>query len=211
MPVQAYLDSLGALIILIKGPFYSFKNALPLTSSRIFTLHISPATVFVVRKTMPLILAPRAPGAHILQQMEHIYNFGCEHDEDSSHYKSRAKCQLRGCLWCLEKGGSLFLIIGPWGPHASLYGAYYHFECVDDQYISPHQTKAKWLLWLLRKSRSLIFQNMPLGPTFFKIYHCGCEDDEYLSPYKFRAKCLLQLLWNCRPLIFWYRLLGPTP
>ena len=54
--------------------------------------------------------------------------------------------------------------------HSSTYGAYYHCECVDNQCLSPYRTKAKWLLWMLRKSRSFIFQNMPLGPTFFNIW-----------------------------------------
>ena len=41
----------------------------------------------------------------------------------------------------------------------------YYCWCVDDQYLSPYQTRAKWLPWLLRKSGPLILTNMgPLGP-----------------------------------------------
>ena len=40
----------------------------------------------------------------------------------------------------------------------------YYYWCVDDQYLSPYQTRATWLPWLLRKSRPFVFLYGPLGP-----------------------------------------------
>ena len=33
----------------------------------------------------------------------------------------------------------------------------YHCGCMDHQYLSPYQTRAKWLHWLLRKSGPFVF------------------------------------------------------
>ena len=44
-----------------------------------------------------------------------------------------------------------------------------HYECVDNQYLSPYRTGGKWLPWFLRKSRPFIFKYRPLGPTYFNI------------------------------------------
>ena len=49
-------------------------------------------------------------------------------------------------------------------------GQIYHCGCVNDQYLSPYQTRAKWLPWLLRKSRPFIFIYRPLGPIYFNIW-----------------------------------------
>ena len=49
----------------------------------------------------------------------------------------------------------------------------YYCWCVDDQYLSPYQTRAKWLHWLLRKSGPLILTYMgPWGPhtSAFGVY-----------------------------------------
>ena len=88
----------------------------------------------------------------------------------------------------------------------------YYCWCVDDQYLSPYQTRAKWLPWLLRKSGPLILTYMAPGahilqPMVF-IYHCGCMDHQYLSPYQTRAKWLPWLLRKSRPFVFLYGPLG---
>ena len=101
-----------------------------------------------------------------------------------------------GCLGCWEKAGPLYFNIGPWGTHISNYGAYlplwvcgwslpitipnqshvaalghiYHCGGVDDHYLSPYQTRATWLPWLLRKSRPFVFKYRPLGPVYFNIW-----------------------------------------
>ena len=64
-----------------------------------------------------------------------------------------------GCLGCWEKADPLYFNIRPWGPHTSNYGAYLPLPCgcVDDHYLSPYQTRATWLPWLLRKSRHFVF------------------------------------------------------
>ena len=49
-------------------------------------------------------------------------------------------------------------------------GQIYHCGCVNDQYLSPYQTRAKWLPWLLRKRRPFIFIYRPLGPIYFNIW-----------------------------------------
>ena len=49
-------------------------------------------------------------------------------------------------------------------------GQIYHCGCVNDQYLSPYQTRAKWLPWLLRKSRPFIFIYRPQGPIYFNIW-----------------------------------------
>ena len=43
---------------------------------------------------------------------------------------------------------------------------------MDHQYLSPYQTRAKWLPWLLRKSRPFVFLYGPLGPLTFI---CGAK------------------------------------
>ena len=48
-------------------------------------------------------------------------------------------------------------------------GCWDHYECVDNQYLSPYRTGGKWLPWFLRKSRPFIFKYRPLGPTYFNI------------------------------------------
>ena len=48
----------------------------------------------------------------------------------------------------------------------------YYCWCVDDQYLSPYQTRAKWLPWLLRKSRPFVFLYGSLGPLTFI---CGAK------------------------------------
>ena len=92
-------------------------------------------------------------------------------------------------------------------------GCWDHYECVDNQYLSPYRTGGKWLPWFLRKSRPFIFKYRPLGPTYFNIWGkfttCGCVNDQYLSPYQTRAKWLPWLLRKSRPFIFIYRPLGP--
>ena len=47
------------------------------------------------------------------------------------------------------------------------WGCWDHYECVDNQYLSPYRTGGKWLPWFLRKSRPFIFKYRPLGPTYF--------------------------------------------
>ena len=83
----------------------------------------------------------------------------------------------------------------------------------DDEYISPYQTRAKWLPWLLRKKQPLYIQIKALGAHILqhmgKIYHCGCVNDQYLSPYQTRAKWLPWLLRKSRPFTFIYMPLGP--
>ena len=55
--------------------------------------------------------------------------------------------------------------------HTSTYGANLPlWMCINDQYLSPYQTRAKWLPWLLRKSRPFIFIYRPLGPIYFNIW-----------------------------------------
>ena len=49
-------------------------------------------------------------------------------------------------------------------------GCWDHYECVDNQYLSPYRTGGKWLPWFLRKSRPFIFKYRPLGPTYFNIW-----------------------------------------
>ena len=49
-------------------------------------------------------------------------------------------------------------------------GQIYHCGCVNDQYLSPFQTRATWLPWLLRKSRPFIFIYRSLGPIYFNIW-----------------------------------------
>ena len=49
-------------------------------------------------------------------------------------------------------------------------GQIYHCGWVNDQYLSPYQTRAKWLPWLLRKRRPFIFIYRPLGPIYFNIW-----------------------------------------
>ena len=49
-------------------------------------------------------------------------------------------------------------------------GQIYHCGCLNDQYLSPYQTRGKWLPWLLRKSRPFIFVYRPLGPIYFNIW-----------------------------------------
>ena len=44
-------------------------------------------------------------------------------------------------------------------------GQFYHCGCLNDQYLSPYQTRAKWLPCLLRKSRPFIF-----GPIYYNIW-----------------------------------------
>ena len=81
----------------------------------------------------------------------------------------------------------------------------YYCWCVDDQYLSPYQTRAKWLPWLLRKSGPLILTYMVPGAHILQhmvfIYHCGCMDHQYLSPYQTRAKWLPWLLRKSRPFV----------
>ena len=48
-------------------------------------------------------------------------------------------------------------------------GHVYQCGYVDDQYLSPYWTRANWISWWLRKSRSFIFKYGPLGPTSFNI------------------------------------------
>ena len=92
-------------------------------------------------------------------------------------------------------------------------GLIYHCGCVDDHYLSPYQTRAKWLPWLLRKSRPFVFKYRPLGPIYFNICCIftivGCVNDHYLSPYQTRANWLPWLLRKSRPFVFKYRPLGP--
>ena len=49
-------------------------------------------------------------------------------------------------------------------------GCWDHYECVDNQYLSPYRTGGKWLPWFLRKSRPFIFKYRPLRPTYFNIW-----------------------------------------
>ena len=91
-------------------------------------------------------------------------------------------------------------------------GCWDHYECVDNQYLSPYRTGGKWLPWFLKKAGPL-YSN--IGPWAHilqhmgQIYHCGCVNDQYLSPYQTRAKWLSWLLRKSRPFIFIYRPLGP--
>ena len=92
-------------------------------------------------------------------------------------------------------------------------GHIYHYGGVDDHYLSPYQTRANWLPWLLRKCRPFIFEYRPLPAPILQtmglIYHCGCVDDHYLSPYQTRATWLPWLLRKSRPFVFLYGPLGP--
>ena len=65
-------------------------------------------------------------------------------------------------------------IYGPLGPtYFSQHMVFiYHCGCMDHQYLSPYQTRAKWLPWLLRKSRPFVFLYGPLGPLTFI---CGAK------------------------------------
>ena len=92
---------------------------------------------------------------------------------------------LWGCGWSLpitipnqsqlaalvaEKKQALYILI--WAPGAHILqtmGLIYHCGCVDDHYLSPYQTRATWLPWLLRKSRPFVFKYRPLGPIYFNI------------------------------------------
>ena len=49
-------------------------------------------------------------------------------------------------------------------------GCWDHYECVDNQYLSPYRIGGKWLPWFLRNSRPFIFKYRPLGPTYFNIW-----------------------------------------
>ena len=49
-------------------------------------------------------------------------------------------------------------------------GCWDHYECVDNQYLSPYRTGGKWLPWFLSKTRPFIFKYKPLGPTYFNIW-----------------------------------------
>ena len=49
-------------------------------------------------------------------------------------------------------------------------GCWDHYECVDNQYLSPYRTGGKWLPWFLRKRRPFIFKYRPLAPTYFNIW-----------------------------------------
>ena len=69
-----------------------------------------------------------------------------------------------------KKAGPLLLIIGPWGPHTSTYGAYYHCECVDDEHQSPYQTRAQQLSWLPRKIRACKFKFRPPGALSYNFW-----------------------------------------
>ena len=78
-----------------------------------------------------------------------------------------------------EKAGPLFLNIGPWGPHPLTYGACLYCGCINDQYLSPYSTTAKWLPRLLMKSRPFVFKYRPWAHTLQQmgyVYHCGCVD-----------------------------------
>ena len=76
-------------------------------------------------------------------------------------------CRANWLPWLLKKAEPLNLNIGPWDTHPSKYGAWI---CVNDQYLSPYWTTAKWLPRLLRKSRPFIFKYRPLGPASFNIW-----------------------------------------
>ena len=93
-------------------------------------------------------------------------------------------------------------------------GHIYHCGCVDDQYISPYQTRARWLLWLLSKSRPFISKYRPLGPTYFNIWSIFTIVDVWMiNTYhhtKPESRWLLWLLRKSRPFILLYRPLGPT-
>ena len=49
-------------------------------------------------------------------------------------------------------------------------GCWDHYQCVDNQYLSPYRTGGKWLPWFLRKSRLFISKYRPLGHTYFNIW-----------------------------------------
>ena len=69
-----------------------------------------------------------------------------------------------------EKKQALYILINAPGAHIlQTIGLIYHCGCVDDHYLSPYQTRATWLPWLLRKSRPFVFKYRPLGPIYFNI------------------------------------------
>ena len=49
-------------------------------------------------------------------------------------------------------------------------GCWDHYECVDNQYLSPYRTGGKWLPWFLRKLRPFVFRYRPLVPAYFNIW-----------------------------------------
>ena len=74
-----------------------------------------------------------------------------------SPYQTRANV---AALVAKKKQGLYIHYIGPWGPsYFNISGMHiYHCGCVDDQYLSPYETRDKWLPGLLRKSRPFIFK-----------------------------------------------------
>ena len=76
-----------------------------------------------------------------------------------------------GYLFVAEEKQAFYILIQAPGAHIlQTMGLIYHCWCVDDQYLSPYQTRAKWLPWLLRRSRNFIFIYRPLGPIYFNIW-----------------------------------------
>ena len=64
----------------------------------------------------------------------------------------------------------LYSNICPWDPHTSTYGANLPLWMCKWSIPITIPTRAKWLPWLLRKSRPFIFIYRPLGPIYFNIW-----------------------------------------
>ena len=63
-----------------------------------------------------------------------------------------------------KKKQALYFYIKAPGAHILQHmGHIYHGGCRDDQYLSPCQARALWLLWMPRKNRPFIFICRPLG------------------------------------------------
>ena len=91
-------------------------------------------------------------------------------------------------------------------PRSLYMGQIYHCGCVNDQYLSPYQTRAFWLPWLLRKSRPFLFIYRPLGPIYFHIWGIFTIVGVWMiitrHIYQTRANWLPWLLRKSRPFIF---------
>ena len=91
-------------------------------------------------------------------------------------------------------------------------GYIYHCGCVDDEYISPYQTRAKWLPWLLRKKTAPLYSNIgPWGPhtsTYganLPLWMC-----KWSIPITIPNQSqVAAVVAKSRPFIFIYRPLGP--
>ena len=86
----------------------------------------------------------------------------------------------------------------------------YYCWCVDDHYLSPYQTRANWLPWLLRKAGPLYFNIGPWGPytskyvAYLLLLACGWSIPITIPNQSQVAALVLR---KSRPLILTY--MGP--